>query len=180
VILCLRGRIGEVMMRNAREMRISTPEPDRGIPISELTTQRLADHHNHTEFISSRGETIIADGIVSKITSLALREIPQVHEVVDQHQANRFLTFLGRGRDDGEAVRVKVGNREVSIQLRIAVDHGVSIPEIAESVRRCVVDRVESMTGLSVKEVDLDIRDLYFPADIPPADVQIEAEHGDS
>jgi len=41
----------------------------------------------------------------------------------------------------------------------------VSIPTVAEAVRRNIIDRVEAMTGLTVIAVDIAVNDLYFPED---------------
>jgi len=43
--------------------------------------------------------------------------------------------------------------------------YGVSIPDVAEAVRRNIIDRVEAMTGLTVIAVDIAVNDLYFPED---------------
>ena len=62
-----------------------------------------------------------------------------------------------------QGVNVEVGEREAAIDLRLTVDYGVSIPQVAEAVRRNIMSRLEAMTGLVVKEVNIDITDLYFP-----------------
>ena len=45
----------------------------------------------------------------------------------------------------------------------MTVDYGVSIPQVAEAVRQNIVERVRGMTGLIVKEVNINAADLYFP-----------------
>jgi len=45
----------------------------------------------------------------------------------------------------------------------MVVVYGVSIANVAEAVRRNVIDRVEAMTGLTVIAVDIAVSDLYFP-----------------
>ena len=45
----------------------------------------------------------------------------------------------------------------------IRADYGVNIPAVAAAVRNNVINRVESMTGLIVKEVNVEVLDLYFP-----------------
>jgi uncharacterized alkaline shock family protein YloU len=47
------------------------------------------------------------------------------------------------------------------------LDYGVSIPQVAEAVRRNIISRLEAMTGLNVKEVNIDVTDLYFPEEEP-------------
>jgi uncharacterized alkaline shock family protein YloU len=39
----------------------------------------------------------------------------------------------------------------------------VSIPHVAEQVRQSIIERVRAMTGLTVKEVNINAADLYYP-----------------
>jgi uncharacterized alkaline shock family protein YloU len=65
-------------------------------------------------------------------------------------------------------VSVEVGEREAAVDLRLTVEYGVSIPDLATGVRANVIDRLQSMTGLRVKEVNIDVVDLYFPEEEAP------------
>jgi len=62
-----------------------------------------------------------------------------------------------------QGVSVEVGEREAAIDLWLTVDYGVSIPQVAEGVRRNIMSRLQAMTGLIVKEVNINVTDLYFP-----------------
>lgn len=73
-----------------------------------------------------------------------------------------------------QGVNVEVGDREAAIDLRLTVDYGVSIPQVAEAVRRNIMGRLEAMTGLIVKEVNIDVADLYFPVEEAAPTLQTE------
>jgi uncharacterized alkaline shock family protein YloU len=45
----------------------------------------------------------------------------------------------------------------------MSVRYGVSIPQIADAVRQNIVGRVQSMTGLVVKEVNIEVSDIVLP-----------------
>jgi uncharacterized alkaline shock family protein YloU len=50
---------------------------------------------------------------------------------------------------------------------------------VAEAVRRTIMSRLEMMTDLIVKEVNIDVVDLYFPeeeAQAPNSETQRHAE----
>ena len=66
-------------------------------------------------------------------------------------------------------VRVEVGQIEAAIDCRIVVDYGTSIPDIAGTIRKSLNTRVKEMTGLIVKEVNIEIVDLYFEGDETPS-----------
>lgn len=119
-----------------------------------------------TELITEQGKTTIADVVVSKIAGLAAREVEGVHELVTQGVGGAVTGLAQRvtGADTrSQGVNVEVGEREAAVDLRLTVDYGVSIPQVAEAVRRNVMSRLEAMTGLVVKEVNIDVTDLYFP-----------------
>lgn len=110
---------------------------------------------------SEDGTTTIADAVVSKVAELAAREIRGVHDL--QSGVGGAIRRMTPGFDQrGQSASVEVGRKEAIVDLDLIVDYGVSIPEVAAAVRANVIDRVSFMTGLDVKEVNLDISDLFF------------------
>jgi uncharacterized alkaline shock family protein YloU len=68
-----------------------------------------------------------------------------------------------QNRDAG--VLVEVGEKEAAVDVFLCAEYGVNIPAVAAAVRNNIVSRVETMTGLIVKEVNVEILDLYFPSE---------------
>lgn len=117
---------------------------------------------------SGHGKTIIAEGVVAKIAGVAAREVAGVHDLVPLGAGATIAGFAGRlARSDQRTtgVSVEVGQREAAVDLNMTVDYGVNIPQIAEAVRQNIMDRIHAMTGLMVKEVNINASDLYFPAE---------------
>ena len=112
---------------------------------------------------TERGITSVADVVVAKMAGMAAREVAGVHEM-----GKTFRRLLGRvraGETLTQGVNVEVGKREAAIDLSIVVDFGFSIPELAQQLRDNVISRVESGTGLVVKEVNIEVVDLFVPSD---------------
>ena len=121
---------------------------------------------------SGQGKTIIADTVVAKIAAAAAKEVEGVHELVPMGAAAAIAGFAGRlARSDQRTtgVSVEVGQREAAVDLNLTVDYGVNIPQVGESVRQNIIERVRAMTGLVVKEVNVNATDLYFPDDTATA-----------
>jgi uncharacterized alkaline shock family protein YloU len=115
---------------------------------------------------TTKGKTTIANGVVAKIVGIAAREINGVHDVVGSGAGatiSGLATRVTRGDTRAQGVSVDVGEIEAAASINIVVVYGVSIPDVAEAVRRNVIDRVEAMTGLTVIAVDISVSDLYFP-----------------
>jgi uncharacterized alkaline shock family protein YloU len=149
----------------------ATPLPDddrtSGLTVSELETERMAVHRIDSQYPGERGKTVIAEGIVEKIATLAVREVRGVHELAEHGVGRTVFGLFGAAVRVRQApVTVKVVNDEVTVQVGITVNYGVHIPQVVEAVRRNVVEHIESMTGLAVKEVNVDVIDMYFPDDL--------------
>ncbi|MER6765867.1 Asp23/Gls24 family envelope stress response protein, partial [Amycolatopsis sp. NPDC000746] len=65
----------------------------------------------------------------------------------------------------GQGVSVEVGEKQAAVDLQIVVEYGVSIADVARSIRRNVISAVEGMTGLEVVEVNINVGDLHLPSD---------------
>lgn len=112
------------------------------------------------------GKTIMADGVIAKIVGLAAREIDGVQDLIGGGAASTISGLASRvtGSDQrAQGVLVEVGEREVAADLRMVVLYGVNIPQLAEAVRRNISYRVAEITGLIVKEVNINVIDLFFP-----------------
>ena len=115
--------------------------------------------------VTEQGKTTIADVVVAKIAGIAAREIAGVHELLG-HGIGGAVSGLAQRVSGGESwaqgVDVEVGDREVAIDFKVTVEYGVSIPDVASAIRRNVSERVQSMTGLSVTQINIDVTNLYF------------------
>jgi uncharacterized alkaline shock family protein YloU len=113
------------------------------------------------------GTTHISEAVVAKIAGMATREMPGVHSM-----GRGLARRLGRMRAmvAGQAettmvtqgVGVEVGEKEAAIDLDIVTWYGQSIIDISDAVRRNVIERVESMTGLKVVEVNINVDDIFI------------------
>jgi uncharacterized alkaline shock family protein YloU len=121
-----------------------------------------------TETYSQQGKTSIADGVVAKIAGIAAREVQGVHSLVPSGTGaaiGQLATRMTGGDTRSQGVSVEVGQQEAAVDVNMIVEYGVSIRQVADAVRQNIINRVSSMTGLTVKEVNISVADLYFPED---------------
>jgi uncharacterized alkaline shock family protein YloU len=126
-------------------------------------------------FDTGHGKTVIAEGVVAKIAGVAAREVAGVHDLVPLGAGAALAGIAGRlARTDqrSSGVNVEVGRTEAAVDLNMTVEYGVNIPQVAEAVRQNVMDRIGAMTGLNVKEVNINASDLYFPEEQQQSRVQ--------
>ncbi len=154
----------------ARSM--SEARTEQGTNQSSNQASSSAASKRGTEIATAQGKTKIEDAVVAKIADLAAREIPGVHDLTPL-STSKMLSGMASGlasRVTGsgsagatQVVDVVVGEIEAAVDLGMSVDYGVNIPQVADAVRSNIVGRVQAMTGLIVKEVNIDVTDLYFP-----------------
>lgn len=123
---------------------------------------------------SDRGITTISDAVVAKMAGIAAREVEGVHEL-----GKAFRRLVGRirpGDSLAQGVNVEVGKKEAAIDLVIVIDYGFSIPAVAQSLRDNVIAKLEAGTGLVVKEVNIEVDDLFIPSEEKevPATARVE------
>ena len=74
-----------------------------------------------------------------------------------------FVGNLSGGAGSPRGLSVEVGERQAAVDLTVNVAYGRSIPQLTEAVRRQVIERVESLTGLEVSEVNITVNDVTLP-----------------
>jgi len=117
---------------------------------------------------TERGGTRIEDSVVQKIAGIAAQEVEGVRMGGGTSQAlGGFLSSVtGSSAGPGSqsrGVSVEVGEVEAAIDLTLTVEYGKSIPQVAEAVRKNIINRVENLVGLNVTEVNIAVNDVFFP-----------------
>ncbi len=117
---------------------------------------------------ASTGSITIADTVVQKIAGLAAREVSGVY-ALGGGAARAFGALReripGASASVSQGVSVEVGETQAAVDLQMLVEYGVSIAELSRSVRRNVITAVETMTGLEVVEVNINVNDVHIPGD---------------
>ena len=113
------------------------------------------------EVINSLGSIRIADEVVSIIAGLSATEVDGIAGM-SGGLVGGIAELLGK-KNFAKGVKVEVGEREAAVDLYIIVKYGVRIPDVALSVQENVKQAIESMTGLSVVEVNIHVQGVGFP-----------------
>ena len=153
--------------------------------MSEQRSSQEEAQQEQSPLSSDRGSTNISDTVVHKIAGIAAQEVEKVQ--VGGGTAAAVTGFLGSvsgavtgsssgGGSPTSGVSVEVGQEEAAVDLTMAIEYGVSIPQITEAVRRNVINRVENLTGLGVTEVNIVVNDVQFPEERPQLGQQQEVE----
>lgn len=113
---------------------------------------------------SERGRTRIKDGVVSKIAGVAAGEVEGILMGGSvSRAAGSVLGSVTGSRNPSQGISVQVGRTETAIDVTMGIEYGGNILQLAEMVRSRIAERVESLTGLRVKELNVTVSDVVFP-----------------
>jgi len=112
----------------------------------------------------ARGRTEIADRVLERIAARAVSEVDQAGG------AARRLLGVPLGRDTMRAApraTAHVDGQIATVQLRMSVTYPAPIREVTRRVRDQIITRVGELTGLDVRQVDIEIARLIRPGTEP-------------
>jgi len=104
-----------------------------------------------------RGRTTIADRVVAQVATRAVAEVAQTGGA-----ARQLIGFtLGRQTGQGPArVSARVDGNLAMIEMRLTLAYPAPVRSLTREVRRHVMERVASLTGVEVRHVDIEVARL--------------------
>jgi len=131
-----------------------------------MTEQSSQQGSGSSPLQTERGSTSISDSVVSKIAGIAAQEVDGIRMGSGASQTASNLLGSITGGSSGsqtQGVSVEVGQEEAALDLTLTAEYGKSVPQLAEAVRRNVINRVENLVGLRVTEVNITVSNVFFP-----------------
>lgn len=107
------------------------------------------------------GTVKIANEVVAIIAGLAATEVEGVAGMSGGITGG-ISDILGM-KNLSKGVKVEVGEKECAIDIFIIVEYGSRISEVALRVQENVKEAVETMTGLNVIEVNVNVQGVNIP-----------------
>ena len=101
------------------------------------------------------GQVQIADEVIAVIAGLAATEVDGVQQM-SGNITNEIVSKLGM-KNLSKGVKVSIDGEQVDVDLNLILQYGVSIPKTSKEVQEKVKGAIETMTGLTVNEVNIRI-----------------------
>ena len=103
----------------------------------------------------------ISEEVIGIIAGLAAAEVEGVSGMT-LGLVDGINQILGSNKKYSKGVKVELENNEVVIDLYVIVRYGVKIPDVAFSIQNSVKGSVETMTGLKVSAVNINVQGVTF------------------
>ena len=115
----------------------------------------VQDNSYNIEESNSLGKVQIADDVVAIIAGLAAGEVEGVYRLKG-NLPNELASKFGK-KNPAKGVKVELLPGKVKVDIAIEVLYEYSIPSVSGQVQDKVKQAIETMTGLSVEEVNIRI-----------------------
>ena len=118
----------------------------------------MANESTHTstfELESGFGEVKIADEVVAIIAGLAASEVKGVASMAGN--VTRDLIEKIGVKSLSKGVKVQVEDTEVRVAINVNIRYGYNVPETSSEIQEKVKTAIETMTGLEVTEININI-----------------------
>lgn len=108
-----------------------------------------------------KGTVNISEEVIAAIAALAISEVDGVCGLSSSFTAD-LKEMLGK-KNMSKGVKLTMEEETVSIECFVVVTYGFEIPAVAANVQETVTTSVESMTGLKVSAVNVDVCGISAP-----------------
>ena len=102
-----------------------------------------------------KGSVNISEEVVSAIAAVAVSEVEGVVGLSSGFTAD-LAEMLGK-KNLSKGVKLSIVDSVVTIESNVIVMYGSEIPSVANAIQENVISAVESMTGLKVQAVNINV-----------------------
>lgn len=96
----------------------------------------------------------ISDEVIASITAIAIQDVSGAVGVSSAKlESKNILRSVSTEMKDGGII----------VNTDVVVEYGANIPEVSWEVQRKTKKAIESMTGLTVQRVNVNVRDVMLP-----------------
>ena len=107
------------------------------------------------------GNIHISEEVLAASAAAAALEVEGVSSLA-ANLGSDIAELLGK-KNLAKGVRVKMEEDKVEVELSVLMGYGHTIPEMGKAVQEGVKTAIESMTGLEVASVNVNVGGITFP-----------------
>lgn len=119
----------------------------------------MAENREYVTQVDELGNIHISEEVLAVIAAAAALEVEGVSSLASG--GKDIGDLLGK-KNPARGIRVQVEEERVQVELTILVKYGYTIMNVAKAVQDAVATNIESMSGLSVQAVDINVGGVSF------------------
>ena len=122
----------------------------------------MSEHKEYISRADEMGAIHISEEVLAGIAAAAALEVEGIAGLA-ANLGSDLAELLGK-KNLGKGVRIQMDGERITIEVSAMVVYGCIIPEVAAAVQESVKNGVESMGGLAVDAVNVNISGITFAA----------------
>lgn len=108
------------------------------------------------------GTVSFATDVVATIAGLAATEVEGVASMSSPASGLADMFSRKTTRNFTKGVRIDLDDNQVTADITIVVEYGSPVPDVARGIQENVKKAIETMTGLTVRSVDVHVSGISF------------------
>ena len=121
----------------------------------------MSDSKEYVSRSDELGNIHISEEVLAAISAAAALEVEGVSSLA-ANLGSDIAELLGK-KNLAKGVRVKLEDEKVEVDLSVLMSYGHTIPEMGKAVQDAVKTAIESMSGLEVSAVNVNVGGITFP-----------------
>ncbi len=111
------------------------------------------------EIVDEDGRITMGEEVITSIARIAAG---RVDGIISTSSGGGFMGIFG-GEDLSPNIRTELSNDGVHVELRIAVEYGYPVHEVAQGVQAKVEKDIKELAGVNVTGVDVYVKKIVPP-----------------
>lgn len=129
--------------------------------MSEKELEKQDNGAESTQNVEIATNLNISEDVIGIIAGLAASEVEGIAGMTLGF-VDGINQILGSNKKYAKGVKISLEGKKVVIDLYVNVKYGVKIPDIAWAAQTAVKNAVETMTGLEVTTVNINVQGISF------------------
>ena len=121
----------------------------------------MSENKEYVSRSDELGNIHISEEVLAGIAAAAALEVEGVSGLA-ANLGSDIAELLGK-KNLAKGVHVKMEDDKVQVDLSILMSYGSTIPEMGKAVQDAVKTAIESMSGLEVSAVNVNVAGIVFP-----------------
>ncbi len=113
------------------------------------------------EIVDEDGQISIAEDVIASIARIAAERVDGIAH--SSGGSSGGLRSIFGGEDLAPNIKTELTGEQVRVELRIAVEYGYPVHEVAQGVQTNVQRDIESLAGIQVSGIDVYVKKVAAP-----------------
>lgn len=109
---------------------------------------------------TEQGTIKLQEGVIASVVKNATCSIAGVIRLASSGLTESIANIFGARKKSEGAIKINFSNEQATVEIKIIVEYGVNIPDLAINVQKAVIKEIKKITGIIVSQVNVIIQGI--------------------